>query len=317
MPSDSAQLRDVLLACMPSVVIDGVAKESGQRVVYYAHFDDSLIPDEILQDETSHYLKGWSSWGRVVVKVVAGASLQALTRLQAEASLLTELKSSQFPVLFYANYFAENPLTDEALGEGLYVSVEEFVESVPLSAMMGKYVGAPSEVFRLAGSILCGLRPLWEHKRKLVHRDIKPDNLLITDSGKVVIIDFGIVRETGSQGVTKEGFGNAPGSWGYAAPEHIANDKDLVSFKTDFFSLGVVMYQLIAGHHPFIVRPNMDVMEIVDATERYFPPSLEELGLATPVQSNLVRQMMEKKPYLRPRSIDILAAEFKKLEESV
>lgn len=306
MPTDSNQLRQILCACMPSIVIDGVAKESGQRVVYYAHFDDSRIPIEILGDADSRYLKAWQSWGAVVVKVVSGASTLALTRLQAEAVLLAEIHSNQFPKLHYSNYFTENPVTDELLSEGLYVSVEEYIDSWPLSSKLSDYVGNPLEVFNIAAGVVQGLRPLWEHPRKLVHRDIKPDNLLVASDGRMVIIDFGIIRETGAVGLTREGYGQAPASLGYAAPEQIANDKDLVSYKTDFFSIGVIMYQLIAGFHPFINRPGMDLLEVIDATERFDPPTLLDLGLATPIQSDLVRDMMSKKPYLRPRTVELL-----------
>jgi len=315
MPSDSAELRAELLACIPSIVIDGVAKESGQRVVYFAHFEDSLIPDELLRDENSQYLKGWEAWGKVVVKVVSGAGTVALTRLQAEANLLKELQSPQFPRLWYANYFTENPVTDETLPEGLYVSVEVFVESVPLSDKLRDYIAKPAEVFSIAKSVVRGLRPLWEHKRKLVHRDVKPDNLLLTPEQEIVIIDFGIIRETGATGVTQEGWGKAPISIDYAAPEHIANDKDLVSFKTDVFSLGVLMYQLISGEHPFRTHSGMDMMDIVEATEKRIPPSLYTLGMANQRQSDLVERMMEKKPYLRPRTIDILIHELSHVEE--
>lgn len=309
MPSDSIQLRSDLIACIPSTVIDGVAKESGQRVVYFAHFDDSRIPDELLQDDDSNFLRGWQAWGKVVVKVVAGAGIVSLTRLQAEANLLTELQSPQFPKLLYSNYFTENPISDDVLAESLYISVEEFIESVPLSDKLNDYVGKPLEVFHIARSVVCGLRPLWEHKRKLVHRDVKPDNLLLTPKNDVVIIDFGIIRETGAQGITQEGWGKAPISIDYAAPEHIANDKDLVSFKTDVFSLGVVMYQLIAGVHPFRTRAGMDMMEIAEATERNVPTPLSVLGVADDQQSAVVARMMEKKPYLRPRTVDLLLKE--------
>jgi serine/threonine protein kinase len=304
MPSDSDQLRADLFACFPSVVIDGVAKESGQRVVYFAHFDDTLIPPDLANE--SNFLHDWQSWGRVVVKLVSGAGATAITRLQAEVSLLNELKSPQFPKLLYSNYFTENPITDDPLDENLYISIEEFVESLPLSNKLDCYVGNPTEVFRIARSVVCGLRPLWEHPRKFVHRDVKPDNLLLKPDGEIVIIDFGIVRETGAPGITKEGVFQAPASFGYAAPEHLANDKDLVSFKTDVFSLGVVMYELISGQHPFLTRNNMDLFEIANATDNSLPTTLMDLGVANKLESDVVARMMEKKPYLRPRTISLL-----------
>lgn len=304
MPQDSDQLRADLFACFPSVVIDGVAKESGQRVVYFAHFDDNLIPADLAED--SEFLHDWQTWGKVVVKVVSGAGTAVITRLQAEARLLEELQSPQFPKLLYSNYFTENPITDDSLDENLYISIEEFVESSPLSDKLDSYVGNATEVFRIAQSIVCGLRPLWEHPKKFVHRDVKPDNLLLKPDGEIVIIDFGIVRETGAVGITQEGLFQAPASFGYAAPEHLANDKDLVSFKTDVFSIGVVMYQLISGQHPFLTRNNMDRIEIAIATDNTLPTTLMELGVANKSESDVVAKMMEKKPYLRPRTISLL-----------
>jgi len=304
MPADSPQLRADLVACFPSLVIDSVAKESGQRVVYFAHFDDSLIPVDMPEEST--FLLKWEAWGKVVVKVVGEVSASTLTRLQAEAALLEELKSGQSPRLLYANYFTENPITEDKLKESLYVSIEEFVESVTLSSILNDFIGAPTPVFSLAISVVNGLRPLWEHPRRFVHRDVKPDNLLVKSDGTVVIIDFGIIRETGAAGITKEGWGQAPLSIDYAAPEHIANDKDLVSFKTDVFSIGVIMYQLISGAHPFRTRVGMDMYEMAEATENHVAPSLESLGIANEVQSLVIEQMMEKKPYLRPRTVDLL-----------
>ena len=309
MPADSLQLRADLTACIPSILIDDVAKESGQRVVYFAHFDDSLIPEDILSDPGMLFLRGWEKWNKVVVKVVAGISASALTRLQAEANLLEEISSPQFPKLRYSNYFTENPITDEILKESMYVSIEEYIESVPLSAKLNSYINNPTEVFKIAKSVVIGLRPLWEHKRKFVHRDVKPDNLLITPEGTVVIIDFGIIRETGVRGITIDGRGMAPLSADYTAPEQIDNDKDLITFKTDFFSLGVIMYQLISGVHPFISSDVMSIIDVYDATESHIPPTLFSLGMANEHQSNLVSKMMEKKLYLRPRTIDLLLQE--------
>jgi serine/threonine protein kinase len=219
---------------------------------------------------------------------------------------LLRSKSPQFPKLFYSDYFTENPITDDSLDENLYVSIEEFVESTPLSSKLGCYVGNPAEVFRIARSIAHGLKPLWEHPRKFVHRDVKPDNLLLKPDGEIVIIDFGIVRETGTIGITQEGVFQAPASFGYAAPEHLANDKDLVSFKTDVFSMGVVMYELISGSHPFLTRSNMDHFEIARVTENTVPVTLFELGVANQLESDVVARMMQKKPYLRPRTINLL-----------
>ena len=146
MPTDSRELRDDLLACLPSLNLDLALAQSGQRVVYLGHFEDSKIPQDVLQpdgddpDEKS-FLHGWGAWGKIVVKVVSGADPVTLARLQAETAILEEVRPTSFPRLLYCNLFTENPVTDERLKERLYVSIEEFVDSIPLSVIVDNYRG--------------------------------------------------------------------------------------------------------------------------------------------------------------------------------
>lgn len=302
MPQDSPQLRANLIACLPSLVIEEIAAESGQRVVYFGHFDDDQIPPDVVESEHSNFLHGWQRWGRVVVKVVAGASPDALARLQTETSLLEELRPANFPTLRYCNLFVDNPVTDERLPEGLYVSIEEFIVSSTLANTMASYERNPPAVIDLCLGIANALMPLWSHSRRFVHRDIKPENILIRPTGEVVIIDLGIVRETGRAGITQEGWGNAPLTLDYAAPEQIANDKDAICFKSDFFAIGVLMYRLIAGTHPFRTRSQMNNFELATAIESTEAPSLAASIGASVELSNFVAWLMRKAPWQRPRT---------------
>lgn len=301
-PQDSTQLRDNLVACLPSLVIEEVAAESGQRVVYFGHFEDARIPPDVPGPSESSFLHGWQRWGRVVVKVVEGASPDALTRLQAETAILSELRPANFPALLYCNLFVDNPVTDERLPERLYVSIEEFIISETLAKTTANYERNEPAVIRLCAGIANALLPLWMHPRRFVHRDIKPENILIRPSGDVVVIDLGIVRETGRVGITLDGWGNAPLTLDYAAPEQIANDKDAITFKTDFFAIGVLMYRLIAGAHPFRTRGGMDNFELATAIERHEPPALSVIAGASLEVSDLVTWMMRKAPWQRPRT---------------
>jgi serine/threonine-protein kinase len=307
-PKDSPELRDNLIACLPSLVIEEVAAESGQRVVYIGHFDDACIPEDLRitpdtpKGEAAGFLHEWGTWGRVVVKVAGDASADALSRLQAETAILNELRPANFPALLYANLFAENPLTDERLPERLYVSVEEFIVSSTLANIMAEYERNVPAVVTLCIGIANALMPLWMHPRRFVHRDIKPANVLVRPSGEIVVIDLGIARETGAEGLTRDGWGNAPLTLDFAAPEQIANDKEAISFKTDFFAIGVLMYHLIAAAHPFRTRPGMDSFELAHSIEHDDPPTLEALGLATREVSNFVDWNMRKAPWQRPRT---------------
>lgn len=309
MPYDSPELRSNLVACLPSLVIEDVAAESGQRVVYFGHFEDQLIPSDIYnrfiddsEGEEDQFLRDWEKWGRVVVKVVGDASVDALSRLQAETAILNELRPVNFPALLYSNLFVDNPVTDERLPGRLYVSIEEFIVSNTLAQTMDDYRHNVSAAIDVCIGIANALLPLWMHSRRFVHRDIKPANILIRPSGEVVVIDLGIVRETGTVGLTCDGWGNAPLTLDYAAPEQIANDKDAISFKTDFFAIGVLMYRLISGQHPFRTRDGMDNFELANAVEKNEPPTLQAIGYANEDVSAFVTWTLHKAPWQRPRT---------------
>jgi serine/threonine protein kinase len=314
MPEDSKALRDDLTACLPSLLIDHVAAESGQRVVYFGRFDDALIPEDVPAD--SPFLRGWQAWGKVVVKVVSGASPEALTRLEAESRILRELKPAQFPALRFANLFVDNPVTDDRLAQTLYVSIEELVESQTLSHVLGSFIGSPRDVARIALGIAEALEPLWAHPLRFVHRDIKPANVLVKPNGTIVVIDLGIVRETGQPGITREGWGNGPLTLDYAAPEQIANDKDAISFKSDFFAIGVLMYQMFAGTHPFKTRGGMDQFELARAIQEVPHKPLEEVGCQDVRTCVLVDALLRKSPYQRPRTPALLIQELKFIQGS-
>lgn len=321
MPKDSSNLRNNLIACLPSLLIEAVAAESGQRVVYFGRFDDSLIPVDLMASltenaERPNFLIGWGGLGKVVIKVVGDASADALIRLQAETAILNELRPANFPKLYYSNLFVENPVTDEKLPERLYVSIEEFIPSDTLANILPIYERNVPAVINLCRGIANALMPLWMHSRRFVHRDIKPENILIRPCGDVVVIDLGIVRETGTVGLTCEGWGKSPLTLEYAAPEQIANQKDAISFKTDFFSIGVLMYRLISGMHPFRNRPGMDSFELAEAIERHTPETLEVLGFANKETSDLVAWLMSKMPWQRPRTPAVLISMLESIKKS-
>jgi serine/threonine-protein kinase len=89
-------------------------------------------------------------------------------------------------------------------------------------------------------------------KRNIVHRDIKPYNIIINPDGKVYFLDFGIARILGVESITDSGDLVGPHAPGYASPEQFNNRKRLIDSRADMFSLGVVTYECITGFNPFI-----------------------------------------------------------------
>lgn len=136
------------------------------------------------------------------------------------------------------------------------------------------------------------------HARGLVHRDIKPGNLLITPEGKVKITDFGIARVGDQVPLTKTG--QVMGTVQYLAPEQATGKASTPA--TDLYSLGVVAYEALAGKRPFTGE---NQMAIAMAHINEMPPALPET--VDPRVQNLVLSCLAKKPTQRPESATTLA----------
>lgn len=136
------------------------------------------------------------------------------------------------------------------------------------------------------------------HEAGLVHRDVKPGNLLITPDGIVKITDFGIARVADQVGLTATG--QVMGTVQYLAPEQATGKPATPS--TDIYSLGIVAYEALAGKRPFTGETQM---EIAMAQINKTPPALpEEID---PRVANLVMSCLAKKPNQRPESALALA----------
>ena len=132
------------------------------------------------------------------------------------------------------------------------------------------------------------------HARQLVHRDIKPANLFLEDSGRVKVLDFGMVRVAESE-LTK--IGSSLGTLNYMAPEQIRGDRCTAA--SDVFSAGIVFYQLASGRHPFSKR-DRGLAQVVSAIVFEAPPKLSELCPDAPEGLEFIlNRALEKDPARR------------------
>src|SRR3954462_13138953 len=129
----------------------------------------------------------------------------------------------------------------------------------------------------------------YAHFRGIVHRDVKPANIMISRQGEVKLMDFGIARDDSMRDLTETGTGL--GTPSYMSPEQILGDK--LDYRSDMFSLGIVLYQMVCGRKPFIEDDHKSVMHKI-RLEKY--PSPRKLNPEIPRElERILAKCMQKR----------------------
>src|SRR5437588_1092972 len=157
------------------------------------------------------------------------------------------------------------------------------------------------DALQLALQVARGLA--FAHEHGLVHRDVKPQNVLLNGDGQAKVTDFGIARTLTVDGVTQTG--TVMGTSNYIAPEQASGQP--VDVQTDVYSLGVVLYELLAGDVPF---PGENFVSIAMKHVNEPPPNLLDVRRDVPLRvAAAVDRALEKDPAQRFPSMDAFAAE--------
>jgi len=179
--------------------------------------------------------------------------------------------------------------------------VFEFVEGENLKEVVSRGPLAVHDALELALQVARALA--FAHTRGLVHRDVKPQNVLLNEDGQAKVTDFGIARSLDVQGVTQTG--TVLGTSDYIAPEQARGQK--VDPKTDVYSLGVVLYELLTGEVPFS-GDNFVAVAMRHVNEP--APSVLERRPDCSVRLDLaIQRAMAKDPADRFESMDDFVAE--------
>ncbi len=183
--------------------------------------------------------------------------------------------------------------------------VMEFVDGTELKDYIKENTLKTEEKENIARKVAEGLKAA--HDQDILHRDIKSGNIMISKSGKVKVMDFGLARVADSAHITKPG--EQMGTAAYMAPEQILGME--ADFKTDIWSYGVVMYELFAGELPFNgLYEQAITYAIVDEEPK---PLVEFKGIPEHIIAILDR-CLEKDPGNRYESFDEIIADFEKHE---
>ncbi|MDY0108335.1 MAG: serine/threonine-protein kinase [Candidatus Krumholzibacteria bacterium] len=219
-----------------------------------------------------------------------------IARFEREARSASSLRSNNIATVI--DFGTENDI---------YFIVMEFVDGPDLSQLIAKYQGSPAVqrglpaeiALILVDEIAYGLQEA--HHQSIIHRDVKPSNILLNTKGEVKIADFGLARDTskvsplGRKDLTMPGM--VVGTPSYMSPEQ-AVGKENIDQGTDIFSLGVVAYQLLTGRKPFDGATPAEVQENI-INQPVPPLEATECPLRTQEIDQLLAKMLAKDPARR------------------
>jgi serine/threonine protein kinase len=177
---------------------------------------------------------------------------------------------------------------DSGSENGTHYIVTELVDGETLGELMAREGALPperaAEIGREVARALAAA-----HERGVVHRDVKPGNVMITPDGRVKVVDFGIARAAGAESVTKSGIvlGSAP----YISPEQARGEPG--NERSDIYALGCVLYHMLTGQAPFVADTPLATLYL-HVHEPVVPPS--EIRPVPAELEAVVMRCMEKDP---------------------
>jgi len=277
------------------IPLNPVIPEPGDRIGPY------ILQEKLGSGVSCFVFRGWDEVNLcpVAIKIVNWANVYdrpaAMRQMRTEAAALARVKHPRVVRFIDFGFDPRWP----------YI-VTEFVEGRPLGELLRSGGALPPEwASYIASQTVEGLGAVW--RAGLVHRDIKPDNILIGPNGVAKLIDFGLAMSTALRATNGEAAPELAGTAAYVAPEQ-AKNASAVDHRADIYSLGVTFYEAITGRLPFEGRNRVQMIFQHLNSQPVAP--LERVPGLPPLLSDLCMWMLVKNPDERPQNYEELRQAF-------
>ena len=219
----------------------------------------------------------------------------ALKRFRREAQILAAVRNNSriARVIDYGE-----------LGGGIYI-VMEYVNGRNLRQIRKEYLCDEYFALQIARETALALKDIWE-ECAVIHRDVKPENIMVDEDFRLKLLDFGLSKSCGSvdeSEITMEH--SCLGTPGYMSPEQFLDFKH-VDFRSDIFSLGATIFFMITGEKPFAGNDASAIYR--NTLENSPPPHVRYEGRCSVPCMFLIDRMMQREPLARYSSYDQLLA---------
>ena len=264
---------------------------------------DDFVPGQRIGDYEVLGVLGAGGMGKVYkVRNVISDRVEAMKVLLANLAAQKELADRflrEIKLLASLNHPNIAALNTAMTLNNQLIMMMEYVDGVTLASRLQQGPIPPADAINYSTQLLSALS--YAHKLNVIHRDVKPGNMMLTPQGAVKLMDFGIARPNNEAGMTVTG--TTLGSLNYMSPEQVRGEP--VDQRSDLYSMGVSIYEMVTGQLPFRGHSNYSVMS-AHLQETPQPPIVLRPDLPKGL-SDIIVMSMAKDPKDRFQSADAFA----------